>query len=99
MTQNPKQQQEKIQQSNSPRFRNLIVMYLDILIRSLISFVCIGVVLSIFLIGFLHLSWIFVLPLSFFVAILVAPLFMKIQLADKILTYYESLLKKSFKLQ
>jgi len=74
-------------------------MYLDIVIRSLISFVCIGLLFSIILIGYLHISWILVLPLTFFVAILVSPLLMKITLGEKILVYYENLLKKGFNLQ
>jgi membrane protein implicated in regulation of membrane protease activity len=72
---------------------------MDILIRSLISFLAIGVVFSIILIGYLHISWIFVLPLVFFVSVIIAPFLSKIKLADKVMDYYEGLLKKTFNLK
>ena len=75
-----------------------MIIYGDIVIRSLISFLGIGIIFSIILIGYLNLSWVFVLPLVFFVSILVSPLLSKIKLAEKVLNYYENLLKKSFNL-
>ena len=95
---NQKLQTEKIQPSNKiSNFRMWMIIYLDIVIRGLISFFGIGVVLSIFLIGFLHISWIFVLPLSFFCSIIVSPFLSKIKLAEKVIDYYDGLLQKLIK--
>jgi hypothetical protein len=94
-----KQQQVNDQLLNDSRMRKMMVMYLDIIIRSLISFFCIGLVFSFVLIGYLHISWVFVLPLTFFVSILVSPFLSKLSIADKIIIYYENILKKLFKLQ
>jgi phosphoglycerol transferase MdoB-like AlkP superfamily enzyme len=93
------QQMEKTQPLNDSRFRNISIVYLDILIRSLISFICIGIVFSIILIGYLHLSWVLVLPLVFIVSILVSPLLMKIKLGERVFDYYDGILKKTFKLE
>jgi len=90
---------EKTQPLNDSRFRNISIVYLDILIRSLISFICIGIVFSIILIGYLHLSWVLVLPLVFIVSILVSPLLMKIKLGERVFDYYDNILKKTFKLE
>lgn len=98
-TQNPPQQQEKIQLLNNSKFKNMAIMYLDILIRSLISFFFIGILFSVFLIGFLHITWIVVLPLVFLTSILVSPLLAKIKLGEFVINYYENILKKTFKLK
>lgn len=92
-----KQQQEEILESNKG-FRNMLIVYMDIVIRSLISFFCVGIVFSVFLISYLHISWVFVLPLVFFVSVLISPLLSQIRLSERILVYYENLLKKSFNL-
>jgi len=94
-----KQQEEKIQPLNNSKFRGLAIMYLDILIRSMISFICIGILFSIVLIGYLHFSWILVLPLVFIVSIIVAPLLMKIKLGEIVFSHYESWIRKTFKLE
>lgn len=100
---NQKQQQpQEIQELNeekTSRFRNVSIMYLDILIRSLISFFFIGILFSIFLIGFLHITWYIVLPLVFITSILVSPFLMKIKLGETVFLYYENFLKKTFKLK
>jgi len=93
------QQPKKIQQVNNSRFRSIMVMYLDILIRSLVSFVFVGILFSIFLIWALHITWIIVLPLVFISSIFISPFLMKIKLAEKIVSYYEDFLNKVFKLQ
>ena len=95
---NQQLQQSENQLLNNSKFRNLSIMYLDIVIRSLISFLCVGVLFSIILIGYLHISWVFVLPLVFFVSIIISPLLMKIRLGEIVFLYYEDLLHKIFKL-
>jgi hypothetical protein len=95
---NQQEQIEKVQPLNNSRFRNLMIMYLDILIRSLISFFFVGTLFSIFLIGFLHITWIVVIPLVFLVSILISPFLSKIKLGEKVFDYYEGFLKKTFKL-
>lgn len=99
MKSQPQQKSKEVPLSNnSERFRNLMIMYLDIVIRSLISFIFIGILLSFVFIGVLHISWIFVLPMVFFVSILVSPLLSKIKLGERVFLYYEEWLKKAFKL-
>jgi len=98
MKQNPQEQIEKVQPLNNSKFRNMMVMYLDILIRSLISFFFVGILFSIFLIGFLHITWIVVLPLVFITSILISPFLSKIKLGEKVFDHYEFWLKKTFKL-
>lgn len=93
------QPQEKTQLFGNSKTRETMITYFDIVIRSLISFLGIGVLFSIFLIGFLHITWIIVLPLVFIVSIIVAPFLSKIKLGEKVINYYESILKKTFKLQ
>ena len=96
---NQQEQQEKTQLLNDSKFRSMAIMYLDILIRSLISFICIGVIFSIVLIGYLHFSWILVLLLVFIVSIIIAPLLMKIKLGEIVFSHYESWIRKTFKLE
>lgn len=93
------QQEQKTQLFANPRFRGMLITYFDIVIRSLISFFCIGVLFSIFLIGFLHITWVIVLPLVFIASIIVAPFLSKIKLGEVVFSHYESWLKKTFKLQ
>lgn len=68
--------------------RAYTVMYLDIIIRSMIALIGVGVVLGLIL-NYFHIKysiWIFVLTLA--VTMLVSPLLAKVRLADTILTKY-----------
>jgi hypothetical protein len=94
------EEQEKIEEViRSSRFRNMMIVYFDILIRSLISFFAIGILLSILLIGVFHFEWWLVLPLVFICSIFVAPFLSKIKLGERVFDYYEQFLKKTFKLK
>lgn len=93
------QQKEKIHQSDDSRFRSIAIMYLDITIRSLIAFLCIGFLLSLIFIGYFHLSWILVLPIIFVTTIIVSPFLSKIKLGEFVFDYYTNALKKTFKIQ
>lgn len=94
------EQSKEIQKQDSfSRFRQMAIVYLDIVIRSLISFVVIGLGLSIILMGFLKWSWIIVLPIVFILSIIVAPSLSKIKLGEKVFLLYESWLQKTFKIK
>jgi len=100
MKKNQLQQQEKIQEPNKLlKYRSLIVLYIDIVIRGLISFFFIGILLEIILGIYLHLSFIIVLVAVFIVSIFVAPFLSKIKWGEKIWTHYENWLDGMFKLQ
>lgn len=77
--------------------RQYIVLYLDIVLRSLISFLGIGVVLSIFLVSYLKMKFILVLPIIFILAVLISPFLSKIKLGEFLLDKYENFLNKLFR--
>jgi dolichol kinase len=79
--------------------REHIIIYLDAVIRGLIAFFVVGIGFYIFLVGFLHIKVIFVLPLIFIVSILISPFLVKIKLGEKVLDKYENWLRKTFKLK
>lgn len=84
---------------DSSKFRRMIVFYLDILVRSLIAFVFIGVGSFIFLVGLLKIKVIYVLPVTFLITIFISPLLSRIRVSEKLLNKYEFFLNKSFKLK
>lgn len=88
----PMQQETNQLQS---KYRSWIVLYLDILIRSLMSFVIVGILLTIALLKF-HFPFLWILIIAFCISILISPLFMKIKLGDKFLTWYENFLHERF---
>lgn len=94
---NLKQQKEQIQEPN--KFRQLMINYLDIVIRSLISFVGIGVILGIILIGYLKMNFIFAFIIIFILSIIIAPFLSKIKLGEVVFLKYENWLEEKFKLK
>jgi hypothetical protein len=89
------QNQENLKLNNT---RNLIISYTDNVIRGLISFLIIGIGSYIFLIGFLKIRVIYVLPFVFIVSILFTPIFSKIKLGEILLNQYDEWIKKTFKI-
>lgn len=78
------------------KFRQMSVMYLDIVIRGLISFFFVGIGLYFLLSILFHIPFYFVLPIVFIVSILIAPFLSKIKLGHIIFDRYENFLNKSF---
>lgn len=93
------QQEPNKEIQKSSNFRLMSIMYLDIVIRSLISFVFVGFGLSILLMGILKLSWVIVLPIVFILSILIAPLLSKIKLGHILFDKYELWLQRTFKIK
>jgi hypothetical protein len=89
--------QKSSESQKQSKLRDIIVVYFDIVIRGLIAFAFIGILLSIFLIGFLKLSYFIVLPIAFICSILISPFLSKIKLGDVLLTKYENYLGKIIK--
>lgn len=85
---NPKSKAEEQKPVNA-KIRSIVIMYLDIIIRSLISFFSVIIVLEIILVYFFHLNFIVVIIIAFFVSILLAPFFSKIRLGEYFLIKYE----------
>jgi Cu/Ag efflux pump CusA len=83
--------QNQISRSN---FRAYIILYLDIIIRSFISFALVGVLLYIFLGIFLKMKFIYILPIAFLMGILISPLLSRIKLGEKTIQAYENMLDK-----
>lgn len=77
--------------------RKWLILYFDIVIRGFISFIGIGVLLSLLLIVVLKMSPIIVLPIAFILAVLLSPFLSKLTLGERFLTFYENLLDKIFK--
>jgi uncharacterized membrane protein len=78
------------------RFRIMIIGYLDLVIRGLLAFFVIGILFYMFLVGYLHISPIFVLPLVFIASIIVSPFLSRIRLGEIVFSKYENFLRKSF---
>jgi len=76
--------------------RNWIITYLDGVLRGLIVFAIVGVGFYIFLVGFLKMKPIFILPLAFIISILLSPFLSKIKLGERVLNWYEGWLHKTF---
>jgi len=86
------------QQENQPqnKYREVIIFYFDMMIRGLISFIFVGFILTLILLQF-HTPLLWILIIAFCISILISPLFMKIKLGEKFLTWYESRLDSAFK--
>lgn len=78
--------------SSDSRIKAYIVLYLDLLIRSLISFLCIGVLFSLVFIKLFHWSVILVIILSILTAVVVSPFLARIKIAERIIDSYEDML-------
>lgn len=89
--------QKSSESQKQSRFRSIVVIYLDAILRGLIAFAFIGILLSLFLIGFLHLSFVLVLPIAFICSILISPLLSKVKLGNVLLTKYENYLNRLIK--
>ena len=94
MNQNQQEQQKIIPEQNNWRFRNIAIMYLDIVLRSLIAFLCIGVLFTIILVGYFHLSYVYVLLVVFITSVLLTPFLSKIKLGAKVFDGYVNFLEK-----
>lgn len=86
--------EEQNNNSQKSNFRDYLVLYLDITIRGLIAFLCIGLVLGGILIGYFKVSYIWVLPISFILSIFTSPLLMKVRLGEYALFHFEKFLDK-----
>lgn len=78
-------------------FRQKLIIYMDNILRGLISFAVVGIGLFVILTGFLHVKIYWVLPIAFFCSILISPLLSKIHLGERLLLKYESWLNKLVK--
>lgn len=78
-------------------FRQKLIIYMDNLLRGLISFAVIGIGLFVILTGFLHVKIYWVLPIAFFCSILISPLLSKIHLGERLLCFYENWLNNLMK--
>jgi hypothetical protein len=76
------------------KYRSVIVMYFDIVIRNIIAFVCIGVIFMLFFGFYLHMKSIWVFILAFLTSILVSPFLAKVRLGNFCLTKYENFIMK-----
>lgn len=74
------------------KFRSYMVLYSDIVIRSLIAFVFSFLVFSIIGVGILHISFIIVLVVAFLFGVLITPFLSKISLGGKFINWYEGIL-------
>lgn len=88
---NQNQQKEEIQKLNN--FRNEIIKYTDIVIRSLIAFIFVGILGSIILIGLFHIKIWLLFPIMFFLSIIISPLLSKIRLGEQLFNKYDEWLK------
>jgi membrane protein implicated in regulation of membrane protease activity len=77
--------------------RVYIILYLDMVLRGLISFFVVGIGLYFILIGYFKMTFVFLLPIAFIVSILISPFLMRIKLGEIVLTKYEGLLNKLLK--
>lgn len=93
------QQNQKMLNSNKRTTRDYVVLYLDGVLRGLISFLVVGIGLFLLLVGILKMKFIFVLPIIFIVSVLLSPFLSKITLGEKVLTGYENWLKRTFNLK
>ena len=81
------------------KIRTHIINYLDIIIRSLISFIVIGIGLGFFLIGYVKMKAIVVLPIIFICSIIISPFLSRIKFGERLLIKFEKFLSKLFKLK
>jgi uncharacterized membrane protein len=77
--------------------RRHIINYTDIVLRSLIAFLVIGMGGYMVLGGIFHLSPIFILPIIFLVSVLVSPFLSRFRIGEKVVTKYEAWLEKMLK--
>ena len=80
-------------------YRRVIVMYLDLVIRGLISFLFVGIGLWIILGGFLKMKFIYMLPVAFICSILISPFLSRVQLGERAVSWYEGWLRRTLKLK
>lgn len=78
--------------------RDYIILYMDMVIRGLISFFVVGIGLYALLIFYFKMKFIYVLPIAFICSIFLSPFLSKVKLGEKLLILYERLLAKVFKL-
>lgn len=76
------------------KFRNYLVMYSDILVRSLIAFTFSFVVFSIIGFGILHISFVIILILAFCFGVLITPFLSRINLGNRFVNWYEKILQR-----
>lgn len=88
LTENENQSQSK--------YYKLTIFYLDSVIRGLIAFFLVGIVLTLILVGFFHMKFIWILPVSFISSILISPFLSRITLGERILNFYINWLNKTF---
>ena len=87
--------QEKIQTQDrvfiSPR---VLEMYIDLVLRGLVSFVVFGLCGYLLLIQVFNMSFVYALPIIFLVSILSSPLLSKIKFGHKVQNRYDNFLRK-----
>jgi uncharacterized membrane protein len=72
-------------------------MYTNIVVRSLIAFFFSFIFLAVILVWLLKIKALYILPLAFLVGVLLTPLLSKISLGEKIVSYYENILRRIIK--
>jgi len=97
------QSKEKAQNINDKfekfnNFRASIINYMDIVFRSLIAFIFIGILGSLIFMGIFKWKIYIVFPIIFLLSVAVSPMLSKIKIAEKIMIKYENWLNKIFKL-
>jgi len=86
--------QKEQKKSISDEVMITIVNYTDMITRGIISFLFIGVILTIILVGIFNVSYIWVFPIIFIISIIVSPLLSKIKVGHKIWSSYLNFLER-----
>jgi hypothetical protein len=76
-------------EENPNNLRNWIILYTDMILRGLIAFFFAGICLYTFLVGYLHIKAIYILPIAFIVSIMISPFLSRIRLGNFVLNSYE----------
>lgn len=92
------QNQDNLKQNNfedkTLNLKKHFANYIDGALRGLIAFLFIGIGLYIFLVGFLKINPLYVLPIVFLFSIFVSPYLSKIQIGEKIVNKYDAWLSE-----
>ena len=89
---NPQESENQTQN----KYYKLTIFYLDSVIRGLIAFFSVGVLLTLILVVFLKMKFVWILPISFVVSILISPFLSRITLGERLLNGYTKWLEKTF---
>lgn len=87
---------EKQMGSKWDYFEQVMVMYFDIVIRGVISFVGVTILATIIFMGVFHLSLLLTLLFSFFISVAIAPLLSRLRFAQKGINWYKDKLDSMY---